>query len=377
MKRTLLFLLFIIFLMPRFCLAENFFPIGMFSVGIDGMETVKEAGFNTMHTYVSDADQLKTYIEKAEKLRLKLLIYPADRAEKGSISNERVKKFIETNKKSKSILAWFVADEPELNGGSPSKIIEINSFIKELDPSRSTAVVIHRTDRFKEYKNASDILMTDRYPIPNNPVSHIAETTQWAVIQKGDSGPVWAVLQAFGYQNPQLKGWGLREPTYDEMRAMTFLSIIHGAKGIFYFTFTGSQYHILQSPDHWNDLKSIVAELNKIYPLLLLPNDNLTITPYITEGPQKDEWGVVPVHVTIRHLKKNTGTLKAGYYLIAANSTDKPVKASFRLNRVLALSKYANDILNEGSKLNIENRTFSDTFKPYGVHIYIIIANRI
>jgi len=297
-------------------------------------------------------------------------MYPSDRADKGVIDFEKVKRFIEKNRKSKSILAWYIADEPELNDVTPSQIAAINLFIKKIDNSRPTAVVIHRTDRFKEYKDASDILMTDRYPVPRTPLSHIAEATAWAVKQKGDSGPVWAIIQAFGYQNPQYKGWGLREPTYDEMRAMTFLSIIHGAKGIFYYTFTGSQYRILQSPEHWNDLKRIVAELNGIYPLLLLPNDNLTITPSITEGSQKDEWGVAPVHLAMRHLTKDAGGLKAGYYIIATNSLHEPLVASFSLNGLLASSKYAINFLGGGDQIHINKGTFSDTFKPYDVHIY-------
>ena len=319
MKRTLLLLL-IIFLMPRFCLAENFFPIGMFSVGLDELKTVKEAGFNTAHTYITDPEQLQKIVEAAERLNLKLLIYASERGERGVINNEKAKKFIEANKRSKSLLVWYIADEPELNGGRPSQISDINSFIKRLDPSRSTAVVIHRTDRFKEYRNASDILMVDRYPIPKTPLSYIAEATQWAVKQKGDSGPVWAVLQAFGYQNPQHKGWGLREPTYDEMRAMTFLSIIHGARGIFYFTFTGSQYRILQSPEHWNDLKRVVSELNEIYPLLLLPDDDKRINLEIITGLQKDESHFLPIHVSCKYLKKNTGALKKHFHGLSYKS---------------------------------------------------------
>jgi hypothetical protein len=354
------------------CSAEIFFPIGIFSVGMNGLETVKEVGFNTAHTYITKPDQLQKIVETAEKLNLKLLIYPSVRCEKGVINNDKAKKFIEANNNSEAILAWFIADEPELNGGTPSQIAEINSFIKKLDPDHPTAIVVHRPDRYKEYRDASDILMTDRYPIPKKPLSHVAEVTAWALKQKNDSGPVWAIIQAFGYQNPQFKGWGAREPTYDEMRAMTFLAIIHGAKGIFYYTFIGSQYRILQSPEHWNDLKRIVAELNEIYPLLLLPNDDLKVDIHITEGPQKDEWGVLPVHLTIKHLTEDLGGLKAGFYIIAANSMDKPVEASFRLNGVSALRENVIDILGKDRKLNTKNQTFVDTFRPYDVHVYKI-----
>jgi hypothetical protein len=374
--RSFIIVFCIIVFFPGFCFSESIFPIGMFSVGPENLEIVREAGFNTAHTYITDPVILQKYIDTAEKTGIKLLMYPSDRADKGVIDLEKTKRFIEKNRNAKSVLAWFVADEPELNSVSPSQIGEINSFIKRIDPNRPTAIVIHRTDRFNEYKDASDILMMDRYPVPNRPLSHIAEATEWAVKQKGDIGPVWAVLQAFGYQNPQLKGWGLREPTYDEMRAMTFLSIIHGAKGIFYYTFTGSQYRILQSPEHWNDLKMIVSELNGIYPLLILPDDDKRITTEIVNGPKKDEWGVSPIHLTIKHLTKDSGRLKAGYYIIAANSLGNPVEASFRLSGVSASYENAINILGDGNRLDIKGGAFSAAFKPYDVQIYWLAAKK-
>ena len=46
----ILVFLFLIILVQEIYGAEQFFPIGMFSVGLDGLETVKETGFNTAHT---------------------------------------------------------------------------------------------------------------------------------------------------------------------------------------------------------------------------------------------------------------------------------------------------------------------------------------
>jgi hypothetical protein len=371
MKRIIILLILIVFLGPNFSVAEEFFPIGMFSVGPENLEIVREAGFNTAHTYLTDPVILQKYIDTAEKTGIKLLMYPSDKADKGVIDLEKTKRFIEKNRNAKSVLAWFFADEPDLNGGTPSQVREINSFIKRIDPNRPTAIVIHRTDRFKEYKDASNILMMDRYPVPNRPLSHIAETTEWAVKQKGDIGPVWAVLQAFGYQNPQLKGWGLREPTYDEMRAMTFLSIVHGAKGIFYFTFTGSQYRILQSPEHWNDLKKIVEELNAIYQLLLADCYYDSVKVEIQNILQKDEQVSIPVHVSERRLLKNTGEFIAGRYLIAINATGTTVEAKFILNGSFKVKDLT--VVGELRKVKFDKTAFYDMFKPYDMHIYRVI----
>lgn len=365
---------------PLLCFSEDFFPIGMFSVGPDSLEIVKEAGFNTAHTYISDPAILQKYIEKADKLGIKLLLFPGDRADQGNIDRTKVKKFIEENKGAKSILAWYLADEPELNNMNSVEMKAINSSVKKVDSSRPTAMVIHRSDRYEEYRDASDVLMIDRYPVPSIPFNHIAETARWAVNRKGDSGPVWTVLQAFGYQNPQLKGWGVpREPTYDEMRAMTFLSIIYGVKGIFYYTFTGSQYQIMKSPQHWEDLKKIVAELNSLYPLLLVPTiphynapgwpDYGHVKVDIIEGPQRDDRGLLPVHIAEKQLMKDTGNFAAGKYYIVANSTGKKVKAKFSFASLPQRNGMI-DVIGEKRNIKFDGETFSDTFQPYAVHIF-------
>ena len=365
---VLFFLITLIIFIPVACGAEDFFPIGMFSVGPENLEIVKQAGFNTAHTYISDPAVLKEFVKKAEGIGLKVLIYPGDRGDNGTIDFGKVRDFVDGSAKYKSILAWLIADEPELGNGLPDQIRAMHDLIKKHDPSRPTATIIHRSDRYREYRDSSDILMTDRYPVPSVTLNHIAETTRWAVTQKGRTGPVWAVLQAFGYQNPHLKGWGLREPTYEEMRAMTFLSILYGAQGVFYFTFTGSEYRIMESPGHWNDLKKIVKELNDIYPLLLTHGDYESVNVRILEGPQKDDYGLLPVHISGRRLSKDEGKLKAGAYFIAANGTDKKVSAEF--STVSFLKSAGIDVVDEGRRLNCESGSFSDSFKPYEIHLY-------
>jgi len=353
---------------PLASASETFFPIGMFSVPLDGLKTVKESGFNTAHTYYSDPKILKEFVEKGEELGLKLLIFPGERAEKGIVDFNMTRDFVEAVRKTTSILAWYIADEPELAGGTPSQIKSIHTFLKNMDPKRLTAVVIHRMDRYGQYSNASDILMIDRYPVPRKPLTHIAEATKWAVKQKGKNGPVWSVLQAFGYQDAYYHGWGAVEPTYDEMRVMTFLSIIYGAKGIFYFTFRGSRYHILKSSEHWKSLKKIVAELNRIYPLLSLPNWNINVAVQIQKGQDYEENIPFPIHLSCRMLKSKVESLKAGKYFIAVNSSIDSIEAKFSLTKAPGMV----EVLGEERKPVLKETAFYDVFKPYEVHIYRI-----
>jgi hypothetical protein len=191
-------------------------------------------------------------------------------------------------------------------------------------------------------------------------VAQIVDAAKKAV---GDKKPIWAVLQAFGYQNEKHKGWGWkREPTYQEMKAMTYLAIARGARGIFYYTYHGSQYFIKGSPRHWEELKAIVGELRAIYPLLISPvilDFELDITEL-----GKDQ---ASLFWTVREVSEENALIKAGTYLVVVNSTNRPVMASFWLKKHQSTDI---KVILENRKLVSTDGNFSDSFAPYGVHIY-------
>lgn len=341
-----------------------FFPIGIYSVNPpSAFKEIKEAGFNTVHTYEFRHDYLKTYIDHAEKLGLKVLVFPGDRIEMPKFNIQNVKETVKSHKESSTVLAWYLSDEPD-GGISPERVKDIKELIHELDPFHPTSVVIANRRKVKDYAETADIIMVDPYPVPRKPLIDVAQAVDMARKAVGDKKPVWAVLQAFGYQNEKNKGWGWkREPTYQEMRAMTYLAIAQGAKGIFYYTYHGSQYFIKESPRHWENLKAIVGELTLIYPLLISPEIedfelSVTTTPTSNQSPLL--W-------TVRKVSEESLYIKAGTYLIVVNSANHSVMATFWLKQI-----QSNDIkvIFENRKLVSTNGNFSDSFAPYEVHIY-------
>ncbi len=79
-----------------------------------------------------------------------------------------------------------------------------------------------------------DIAMTDPYPIPQGKVAEVATFAEILRNAFWLEKPVWIVPQSFGGNE-----WWQREPDPREIRAMTYLSIIHGATGIQYFIRSG------------------------------------------------------------------------------------------------------------------------------------------
>ena len=187
--------------------------------------------------------------ERAEEVGLKALIFPGARIELGKyiMGNDinNVKNVVKDLGSSFAILCWYLCDEPDLKKNDPEQLKKEMDLIHEIDSIHPTAIVVADPKKFGDYAEATDILMVDPYPVPGRPITMVAEYVDLARKAVEDKKPVWAVLQAFGYQNEKNRGWGWkREPTYQEMKAMTYLARAKDARGIFYYTYHGSKYFI-------------------------------------------------------------------------------------------------------------------------------------
>ena len=142
---------------------------------------------------------------------------------------------------------------------------------------------------------------------------------------------------------------------------MTYLAIVHGARGILYYCYRGSQYEILDSPEHWADLKRLAGELRELTPVLLSDDSEEKLGLRVT-GPlgRTDADEMPPVH----YLLKEQGETRT---LIAVNPADRAVNVTFRGPTAAYLSL---NVLFENRTVTAKNGVFSDRFAPYAVHIY-------
>lgn len=74
---------------------------------------------------------------------------------------------------------------------------------------------------------------------------------------------MWVVIQAFG---GPVEHWS-RLPTWQEERAMSYLSVIHGARGIQYFL-EGMPF----SRAVWAECRKVSLELNYLTPSVSIQN---------------------------------------------------------------------------------------------------------
>ncbi|MDD4004291.1 MAG: hypothetical protein PHW69_03700 [Elusimicrobiaceae bacterium] len=241
--------------------AENFFPIGIYGVlSPDSVPLLKEAGFNTIQTYTQAPDKIAALATACRKNGMKLVSSPY-RVMGSPYAKEA--------RKTWPILAWYLYDEPEVHSLTPPELFLKYMEVKNWSQNQRTVFVTGEGKCAVAYGKSADALMVDWYPVPHLPLESAGRQIDTALKGLGIINqplkPVWAVLQAFNwlYYPQHSRNRIGRYPTAAELRFMTYHSVLSGAKGVFYFTFTNSStgLPLTEYPELWHNLSKTVKEI--------------------------------------------------------------------------------------------------------------------
>lgn len=282
---------------------KNFFPIGVYGADIDNLAEIKRLAINTV-IIGGEGEKLKKTIEKCHEVGLRyVLSVPHD--------PDRLKVYLDYlmpaeeefpspgNKKRQDILrrhdtAFYVNDEPELVSFPASTASDIHELIKSRIPEAPTCMAVVRPENCRDYLEAADYFMMDQYPVPSMPMTWLSDSIERASAIAGNER-ITAVIQAFGGEAYETSGWP-RRPTWREMDCLAFLSVVHGSRGIFFFTFS----EIGKTKEGRESLGRVVGRLNQVYPWLLENNLDVKVPVDMTSGNKFDPSGRPAVHCCVK-----------------------------------------------------------------------------
>lgn len=338
----------------RFILnGEPFFPIGLYVVqylsNTKQLDEIANSPFDTLMNYNvnSGSDgQITSYLNQLQSRNLKLIFSLVEH--EGLLDIHASTQKVMTFKDHPAVISWYMNDErgleylPELEARYQK--------VRGLDKNHPVWSVNMRKYVLMGEVHTTDILGVDPYPIPNNPITLVSQMADWAKEAGRGYRPLWLVPQIFDWSECGGRG---RPPSREEMRAMTYLAINHGAKGLIYYSY----FNIRDDKDYrtrWEQIKDIASEIKHLRPVLLSTDE--TDDGYI-RCDNKD--------IDLKLMKQGTS-----YYAFAIN-TEKSIaeRVSFRVglpNRPPSI-----DLLFEGERsIETANGTFADDFASYEVHVY-------
>jgi len=244
-------------------LKPSLLPLGLYAVADPAaLAPIHHAGFNAIVPAAPDAEALHRLADACAMEGLALLMPPPftqtlsghPTAEHAAVEGP--------------VLAWYLADEPDVTGMTEDQLVALDQRTKKAFPGPPTAFVVGDGGDALCYAKAADILMVDWYPVPHRPLTSVGDHVRWTV-DAAKGRPVWAMIQAYDWRdqaqrNPNVPRIG-RFPTTGEIRFMSYLALARGAQGLFYFQFAkpGGKT-LLDFPDQWYALTLVVHELSQL-----------------------------------------------------------------------------------------------------------------
>lgn len=236
------------------------FPIGIHGVTEPKhLAALREAGLDSIVPYPQDFPELSVLAREAKRLGMRMLL-----------PNGRLLARPASETSNWPVEAWYLIDEPEVQRLSPDAVAGLSRRTKEWDPARLQFLNLSRGSAARDYGAIADIISIDWYPVPHLKLDSVADQIDSAMSHLPTGKPLWVVLQAFDWRDASKKQPPVgRFPTHEEIRFMTYLSIVHGARGIFYFQLRKpGDRTLLDVPEHWQAVSRVTQELSALQPML-------------------------------------------------------------------------------------------------------------
>lgn len=325
-------------------------------------EVVK--GFNLISPYqkivAETLNERKAYMDRCAELGMKVHYNLLSVSGGGGVGSkieglsdeekrERLVAEIKIFKDHPALLGWYISDEPNGNKITPEMLEEIYRTVKANDPWHPVAIVFMAPFlASRRYSNALDIVMADPYPLPDHPVTMPGDVAAQLRTEFKGKRPIWIVPQAFG--GGEL--WS-REPTIQEIRSMTWQSIINGATGIQYFVRQGLNY-FPKSAAMWGECGRMAVEVAELTPWLLSEEESL---------PVSSSSGNVIVTSRLHNRQ---------LIIMAVNKSNEPVSTSFRIGG--GINGKAR-VLFENRIVSVNSGMIYDQLSSLGSQVYLINLN--
>ncbi|MBE0583982.1 MAG: hypothetical protein IH612_09485, partial [Desulfofustis sp.] len=260
------------------------FPIGVYGANAENLGQIREMGLNAAVIRMNEQ-----MIAACRDQGLHCLLSVPREPERLLVELDRVDAELAPEH-----FSFYVNDEPEIHSFPMGTAVDIRRVLKERYPSLATAMAVVRPQAVTFYRGGADYFMLDQYPVPNMPLVWLADSLDEAAESVG-VGRLMAVIQAFGGVRFADSGWP-RPPSYAEMNCLAFLAVIHGSRGLYFYSFP----EITETTAGREDFVRVIRRLNSLRSWLVLENEEDRPDVTMTSRYGVDPAGRPAVHCAVK-----------------------------------------------------------------------------
>ncbi len=354
------------------------FPMMLYSVVAEDLVSVKNEGFNLVHTYSFD----RSWLEDVRRVGLHAVV-PIGAYDQASLWNEpQTENFVSSYADDFSVAWWGLPEEMTWTvDWKLNQLVDLSSWVRRYDankrPTYEYLAGNYIAYDIRNYVPYVDIIGIGAYVDYNE---QPRQWIRWAVKQVIDGitqagfsvgrdylgrerVPV-AVLQMF------IEG-GTHVQTGPESYHDVWSAVCAGAKGILVFSHS---YRGRFGPDVYEAFVKAARQLTGEHDLgrvALFGQDLPGIVTNVISGPATtppfDSWGGKAISFPTMNVMAREYEGKK--YIFAVNDVDEPITAKFA-NLPLEVTRAV--VIDEGRTIPVSGASFVDSFGNWGVHLYLL-----
>ena len=327
------------------------FPLGLYlgPSEAEHLARIAEAGFNTVLCYSfgrRTTEEAKAFLDRAHKQGLWVIYSLKDHYGRrkpipkqfASGAEMAAATLVRPLKRHPALLCWYINDETWPGPKQHEQLLAMYRMVRKEDPQHPAFSVINRVGVADFYADTTDIVAPDPYPIDARvgpgrpgPDASLTMVRQYIELTRrgfGAKAPVWLVAQAFDqgiYDGIE----AAREPSFAEMRCMSYIGLVNGIGGLLYYSYADcfrrpgrqNEDDPLLFARRWTSLRAIGKELGRLGPILAAGEP-------VAGDLQPDQhkptaWSWLAQARMLRH--------KGRLYVMVANPSRRPVKLRLTL----------------------------------------------
>ena len=344
------------------------FPVAIYSVPESQMTTLGPNGFAILANpyWAQGSASAIVFLDQA-KAAGKLGIIGFETAKLAARDNVYIQTYVAAVKNHPALYAYYASDETQASAADAEWAY---NTIRAADAAHPIIFTHWIPTAPTTYKNAYDIYWHDVYPVGSLTNWPVGQWGSWVADQAklASPKPFWAIVQAYGTADSK---W--IEPTPDELRVMTYLSLVAGSKGVVFYQHCDSwcSYYIRNSPAFWDYVKLLSSELKDNQAMLAA----IASTRIVTSSSPSVKLLLKEVGGKLFLVAVNTANATPAlnyHYPGVAQNAVKFTVADMRMADVKLVGVAGRGSGAAGRQLPLVCGVFEDNFTPYAVHVYEI-----
>ncbi len=346
---------------------EPYLPFGWFSLSAGDYAQAKALGYNALIDYGAQWRQLPDqvgFLDQVAAAGLRVAFYPYPNAQMMDNARwaapladdeaEAIRQRVRALKGHPALLAWYLADEPELRPALPARLERIREVVATEDPYHPCIMLNDTIAGIHQYAAGGEILMPDPYPLfikGGRAAQDLGKTTAFMqAVQQSSGGwrAAWITPQAFNYGDyGRLNN---RVPNLAELRNQWHQAICQRTTGALWYTYGQRRNY----PELSLGMDFLAAETRLLEPWILAVAGAREVTVSPAESGLRADWRTTP----------------AGDCLFAVNTATEAREAVLELPPNAAGTWY---VVSEGRSVKAADGRLTDRFEPYATHVYTTV----